>query len=121
MSASPDPTGDWLVACLCAEWCGTCRDYAAVYAALRRQFGARSRFAWVDIEDDDEAMGTVDVQDFPTLLIARGDDIVFFGPVMPHERTAAALIERALRGELPVVDDAALAGLPRRVRALAAG
>jgi len=119
MSTTPNSAGALLVACLCADWCSTCRDYAAVFESVERQFEARAQFVWVDVEDDDEALGALDVQDFPTLLIARGEQIVFFGPVMPHERTAVALIERALVGELADVKDAALAGVAGRVRALA--
>jgi thiol-disulfide isomerase/thioredoxin len=111
-----------LLACLCADWCGTCRDYRALFAALQAEFGAAAAFAWVDIEDDDEALGTVEVDDFPTLLIARGEQIVFFGTVMPHLQTARRLLLGALDGSLrgtPATDDARLAGLPARLRALA--
>ncbi len=119
MSASTASDDPLLVACLCAAWCGTCREYAPVFEALRRQFGDAARFVWVDVEDEDEAMGAVDVEDFPTLLIARGDRVAFFGPVTPQAGTAASLVEHALRDALPPVDDPALAGLPARLRALA--
>jgi len=107
-----------LVACLCADWCDTCRDYRPVFDALAREFGAQAAFVWVDIEDDEAALGNVDVEDFPTLLIARGDDIAFFGPVLPHAQTAQRLVQEALRGELRAVADAQLDGLPARVRGL---
>jgi thiol-disulfide isomerase/thioredoxin len=61
-----------LVACLCAEWCGSCRDYRATFAALAAQFAADAEFAWIDVEDDADALGDPDIDDFPTLLIARG-------------------------------------------------
>jgi thioredoxin len=107
----------WLVACLCAEWCGSCREYRAAFDAVR---GAhpRARFAWVDIEDHPEVLGSIDVENFPGLLIARGDDIAFFGTVTPHASTLDALVDRALRGELGAVDDPALDGVPARIRAL---
>ena len=108
----------WLVACLCAQWCGTCRDYRPVFDALASSFAARASFAWVDIEDDEAALGDADVEDFPTLLIARGSDIRFFGPVTPHPATAERLVRRALDGELPSVTDETLDGLPQRVRSL---
>ncbi len=31
------------------------------------------RFAWVDIEDESELVGDLDIEDFPTLLLARED------------------------------------------------
>ena len=107
-----------LVACLCADWCDTCRDYRPVFDALAREFGARSAFVWVDIEDDEATLGNVDVENFPTLLIARGDEIAFYGPVLPHVQTAQRLVQEALCGELRAVADPQLDGLPARVRAL---
>jgi thiol-disulfide isomerase/thioredoxin len=107
-----------LVACLCAAWCRTCEDYRATFDALAREFGERTRFVWVDIEDEEDALGSVDVDDFPTLLIARGNETRFFGPVMPHASAARQLVQRALLGELSVVTHPALAGLPTRLRAL---
>jgi thiol-disulfide isomerase/thioredoxin len=107
-----------LVACLCAAWCRTCDDYRPTFDALRDEFGVQTRFAWVDIEDDEAALGNVDVDDFPTLLIARGARTLFFGPVTPHAQTARQLVQRALRDELAVVTDTQIDGLPARVRAL---
>jgi thiol-disulfide isomerase/thioredoxin len=105
-----------LVACLCAAWCRTCDDYRATFDTLAREFGSAARFDWVDIEDDEAALGGVDVDDFPTLLIARGDRIAFFGPVTPHVETARHMVQRALQGRLGEVADASLAGLPGRLR-----
>ena len=107
-----------LVACLCAQCCRTCGEYRPTFDALAGEFGERVHFVWVDIEDDEAALANVDVDDFPTLLIARGDHIMFFGPVTPHPQTAVRLLQRALLGELAAVNDSHLAGLPKRVRAL---
>lgn len=113
------PTADLpLVACLCAEWCGSCRDYRAVFDALARQFAGRARLIWVDIEDEAEALGTIDIDNFPSLLIADGDAIRFFGAITPQPQTAVRLIERALRGELGAPADATAEGLPARLRGL---
>ncbi len=115
----PAPTADLpLVACLCAEWCGSCRDYRAVFDALARQFAGRARLIWVDIEDEAEALGTIDIDNFPSLLIADGDAIRFFGAITPQPQTAARLIERALRGELGAPAHASAEGLPARLRGL---
>lgn len=115
--AVPDD-GPLLVACLCAAWCDTCDDYRPTFEALSAEFGARTLFVWVDIEDDEAALGNVEVDDFPTLLIARGARPAFFGPVTPHPQTARQLIQRALRDELAAVEDARFEGLPARIRAL---
>lgn len=107
-----------LVACLCAAWCRTCDDYRPTFDLLAREFARDARFVWVDIEDDEAALGGVDVVDFPTLLVGHGVVIDFYGPVLPHAQTARQLIERALRRELGEVTDASLAGLPARLGAL---
>jgi hypothetical protein len=104
-----------LIACLCAAWCRTCGDYRATFDAVTREFGDRVRVLWVDIEDDEEALGGVDVVDFPTLLIARGDHIAFYGPVLPHAQALRQLTERGLLGALGEVRHPALVGLPGRI------
>ena len=113
--ASPD----LLVAGLCAQWCGTCRDYAPLFARQRARFAGRAQFAWVDVEDHDEVMGHIDVENFPTLMIARGDEVLFYGTVTPHEQTLVRLVEGALNGDLKPVRDAGVEGLPGRVRRIA--
>lgn len=118
---APAPAAPLLVACLCAAWCRTCDEYRPVFDRLRDAFGTQARLVWVDIEDDEAALGDVDVENFPTLLAARGERVLFFGAVLPHAQTARGLVERALRDELPRPDEAAtaaLAGLPGRIAAL---
>jgi thioredoxin 1 len=109
----------WLVACLCAEWCGSCRDYRAVFDAARARFADGAHLVWIDIEDHPEVLGAIEVEDFPALLIARGDEIVFFGPITPQAATLTRLVEAALAEALGHVKDPRLAGVPGRVRALA--
>ena len=84
-----------LVACLCAQWCGTCRDYQPLFDQLQAEF-PRVRFMWVDIEDESELVDPVEVENFPTLLMARGSSPVFFGTVMPHLETLKRLIQNHL-------------------------
>ena len=106
-----------LVACLCAEWCGSCRDYRATFDALSVQFAARADFAWIDVEDDADALGELDIDDFPTLLIAEGETMRFLGVVTPQPQTAERLIRSAIAGELVASADAELVA---RVRAIVA-
>jgi thioredoxin 1 len=121
MNTAEADGGPWLVACLCAAWCRTCDAYYPTFEQLASEFGARMRFVKVDIEDDEDALGELDVVDFPTLLIAEGETIHFLGPVLPHAETARQLVERALKGQLLPVQDTALAGLAGRIVALRAG
>lgn len=118
MSENIDEPAAWLVACFCAAWCRTCDEYRVTFDALAGEFERQMRFVWVDIEDDEQVLGGVDVVDFPTLLIAHGDRIHFYGPVTPHPQTARQLVQRGLQGGLGAVSDAALAGLPARVSTL---
>ena len=72
----------WWVACLCAAWCGVCREWLPFFTQQARAH-PHMRFAWVDVEDEDEAMGDVDIETFPTLLVARGEQVLFLGPIPP--------------------------------------
>lgn len=67
------------VICLCADWCGTCRDYASLFEQIRKTF-AQVRFAWIDIEDEADLVEPIEVETFPTLLIARNGEPIFLVP-----------------------------------------
>lgn len=121
-----EPASDrWLVVCLCAQWCRACGDYEATFAAFAI---ARPdlRCVWVDIEDESDALGefALDIQTFPSLLVARGASLHFYGPVLPHASTLLRTVDAACRATLtPAVDglDAALlARLPSLGRRIGA-
>ena len=125
MNPSKPTAEPLLVACLCAQWCRTCDAYrdtlAATRDAMRRGHpDAAMRFVWVDIEDESELVGDLDIEDFPTLLLARGEQVLFFGPVLPHAQTLDRLVRNALDTDLPPLSAAALAqdvrALPARLR-----
>ncbi|HMC16944.1 MAG TPA: thioredoxin family protein [Albitalea sp.] len=109
-----------LIACLCAAWCGACRDYRAVFDKQAQQSAGAAELVWVDIEDHDEVLGHLDIQDFPTLAVLRGNEPLFFGPVMPHAQTLSRMLRSAAAGELAPIDPAPLQGLPQRLRDFAA-
>jgi len=125
MNPSVPSTEPLLVACLCAQWCRTCDAYrdtlAATRDAIRLGHPDRAmRFVWVDIEDESDLIGDLDIEDFPTLLLARGDEVLFFGPILPHAQTLDRLVRGALDAALPPLDPSALAtdvlALPGRLR-----
>ena len=81
----------WWVVCLCASWCGVCRDYRALFDALA-QAHPEARFVWVDVEDEEDVAGDLDVETFPTLLIADGQQARFLGPLLPQAAVLARLL-----------------------------
>jgi thioredoxin 1 len=74
----------WVVACLCA-------NYRPGFDELATQHPDKL-FVWIDIEDRADLIGDFDVENFPTLLIQRGDDVIFYGTTMPDHRIAHRLL-----------------------------
>ena len=83
--------GDWWAVCLCAAWCGTCGIYRPLFNELARAH-PDVRFEWVDIEDESDIAGELDVETFPTLLIADGERALFLGPLLPQAPVLARLL-----------------------------
>lgn len=81
----------WLVACLCADWCDTCREFRATFDALSERH-ANVWFRWIDIEDEADLLDDIEVDNFPTIVIQRGADVLFLGTTLPK----AAIVERQL-------------------------
>ncbi|NBX20440.1 MAG: thioredoxin [Betaproteobacteria bacterium] len=115
LSASAESaTAPLLVACLCAQWCGTCKDYQPLFTALQAEFpGARMR--WVDVEDEADLVDPIEVENFPTLLIAQGERATFFGTVTPHLETLRRLIQSSAADGAPTVRDAEVQALVQRL------
>lgn len=105
---------DWWVICLCAEWCGVCREWRAAFEQLA---GAHPglHFAWVDVEDEAQAMGDVDIETFPTMLVAQGDQPRFYGPVQPSGAQFSRLLASLLDSPAAPLDGAEAAPLLKRL------
>jgi thioredoxin 1 len=97
----------WTVACLCALWCGTCGSYRATFEELAARH-PDTVFVWIDIEDQADVVGDLDIDNFPTLLIQHEDNVAFFGTVLPDGGLAHRMVQaqQALSGD----ELAALAG-----------
>lgn len=89
MSSDNNP-GRWVFG-LCADWCGVCREWRAVFDAAAAAHPA-DRFIWVDIEDDDELLGDLDIETFPTLLVGTADRVLFFGTILPSPELLTRLL-----------------------------
>lgn len=81
----------WVVACLCAAWCDVCRNYRSHFDTWAANHPDK-HFVWIDIEDQADVVGDFNVENFPTLLIQRGDIVAFFGPVLPELKLADRLL-----------------------------
>lgn len=104
------------VVALCAAWCDTCTEFRR---AFERMAATRpdALFVWLDIEDDAQLCGDIDVENFPTLAIFRGAALLHYGVSLPQEGTVARLIEE-MAGRNEAVEDApdAVRELPRVLR-----
>ena len=60
------------------------------------------RFAWLDIEDQSDLVGDLDVETFPTLLMADAQGTRFFGPLTPQASTLSRLLDSLARSSLQV-------------------
>jgi thioredoxin 1 len=89
----------WVI-CLCAQWCGQCRDYELIFQQVARNL-TDTHFAWLDIEDHADAIGDIDIETFPTLLVAKGGDVCFFGPLTPQATVLTRMIQTSLAATLP--------------------
>jgi thioredoxin len=100
-----------VVVALCAAWCDTCNQFRVAYEQLaERRHGVA--FVWLDIEDDADVVGDIDVENFPTLAIYRGTVPLHFGVSLPHASSIERLID-ALAASTGV------AAAPQAVRDLA--
>ena len=113
LAAALDGDG-WVVACLCAAWCGTCSSYRAAFDALAARHPDKT-FVWIDIEDQADVVGDLDVENFPTLLLQRRDKVAFFGTMLPDANLADRLVQA--QALLPDEELARLAGSSEERRA----
>ena len=103
---------EFKVICLCAEWCGTCRGYRVAFDALAGVVHG-AQFRWLDIENEAEALGDLDVENFPTLFIARGGSVLFYGTMLPHISHLERLLETYM-GQTPEESRAYALSVPER-------
>jgi len=110
------PAAAATVVALCAAWCDTCRAFRPVFDRLA-DGRLDVRFIWLDIEDESALVGDIDVENFPTLAVFRGDVPVFFGVCLPQPAVIARLIAAFMEEDpVPAAVPAAVAALPRLLR-----
>lgn len=119
MSLAPPASDTLHVACLCAAWCRLCEGYGPVFGtvmqALRPQHPGL-QVHWVDVEDDAALLGELDVETFPTLVVADGAHVRFAGPLLPQAETLQRVLQATLAD--PAARAAPMPGLQAFAQAL---
>ena len=87
------------VYCLCAEWCGVCREWRPAFDALAASHPG-DRFAWIDVDAHEEVLDTVEIETFPVLLIAEQENVLFFGAMEPSAGMLQRLVDRVDRSAI---------------------
>lgn len=100
------PDSQWLVACLCAAWCDVCTAYRPAFDALAARHPDKC-FVWIDVEDHADLVGDFDVENFPTLLMQRGDIVAFYGTTLPDAHVADRIVSNlALKSDAELAAEA---------------
>ncbi|PZP35116.1 MAG: thioredoxin [Roseateles depolymerans] len=88
------------IACLCAAWCRTCEAYDEVFRAACAELPQQDlRVHWIDIEDQADLIGDLDIETFPTLLIADDRQVRFAGPLTPQPETLRRMLRAQVEGD----------------------
>ena len=85
--------------CLCADWCRACNDYRGVFSRMADEMAETypdSRFVWIDVEDQADLVGDLDIETFPTLLVGNGEGLHFIGAVTPQPEVLSRLLHALL-------------------------
>lgn len=72
-----------VIACYCAAWCDTCRQYRPGFDSLAQKWPQHT-FVWIDIEESPDLLDDEDVENFPTLLVQSRAGNLFFGAMLPY-------------------------------------
>jgi thioredoxin 1 len=83
------------VSCLCAEWCDTCVQYRPGFLALAQKF-PNATFRWIDIEDQADEVGDLEVENFPTIRVTRDGEVLFYGVQLPIHAHLERLLQELL-------------------------
>jgi hypothetical protein len=68
-------------------------EYRPGFLALAKKFPG-VEFRWVDIEDQADEVGDLEVENFPTIRVTRGEEVLFHGPQLPiHSHLERLLTE----------------------------
>jgi hypothetical protein len=89
-----------------------------VFEAAQQELAGEPRdlhWHWIDIEDEADMLGDLDIETFPTLVIADGARVRFAGPLTPQPET----LKRLLRATLDAPADSRWPAAAPAIEALA--
>ncbi len=112
MTTPPQPL---VLACLCAAWCRLCDGYAQTVSEVTAKFPS-VQLLWIDIEDEAELIGELDIETFPTLVLVSATQLLFAGALQPQPETLRRLIASGVQGQVVGGDLAAFAELAAALR-----
>ena len=104
----------FLVIGLCAAWCNTCDEFRETFediAAARPD----STFVWIDIEDDAEIAGDIDIDNFPTLAVFHRERLLHFGVSLPLPPIVARLLSALSEESREIQADSSVSSLRQRL------
>ena len=113
-------TSEWNICCLCAAWCDVCTAFRERFDLLASQHPDKLML-WIDIEDRADLVDEFDVEDFPTLLIQRGEEVFFYGAIEPDLGTINRLIGSQTRASAVSQTSAPAHGLRAKLGILRQG
>ena len=99
---------------LCAAWCGTCGEFRADFEQLAAD-RTDATFVWLDIEDDAEIVGDIDVENFPTIAVYRDGVPMHFGVSLPQRQIVARVLSSIGPTSQPIAVPEAVTTLPARL------
>jgi len=82
---------NWVIACLCAGWCDVCGNYRTSFHRWA-DLHPDKHFVWIDIEDQADLVGDLDIENFPTLLMQHNNIVAFYGTVLPDTQITNRLL-----------------------------
>jgi thioredoxin 1 len=108
--------GALVVVAFCAAWCDSCAEFRTTLERIA-QARPHALFVWLDIEDDSEICGDIDIENLPTLAIYRGERVLHYGVSLPMEGSVSRLIDGiAARPDVDALAPQPVRELPHMLR-----
>lgn len=104
-----------LVVALCAAWCDTCGQFRRAFDSIAAQ-RVGTTFVWLDVEDDADVAGDIDIDNFPTLAVYSDGHMVHFGVSLPQRGVVERLLDSLGQASATVSGPSEVEALPGLLR-----